>query len=164
MATRLTAGESVIKSWDYGTVKERTKTTANLTVTNKRIISTISDKKSIDREEVPLSSVKSITGAVNSPKARWYVILIGIIFLITIIIGIAILVAEYKRCHSATLTLAVITEGFEGTPLEIGMSSIKDDSWIGKLLSGRRKPIIKVNYDAAKDIVENLGSIVWANK
>ena len=118
MATQLSGGEAVIKSWDYGISKSNVKTTANLTVTNRRIISERSSKKAFERFEVPLKYVKNVSGELTSPKARILVIILGII-LIPVIIGIVILVKEYKRCHQARFLLNIYTKDPEGNTLTI---------------------------------------------
>ncbi len=58
-------GEKVLKSWDYG--KSRT-AKANLTVTDKRIVSTVEHNKGIDRAEMPLEKVKTVDVFYGKPK------------------------------------------------------------------------------------------------
>ncbi len=161
MATQLSGGEAVIKSWDYGISKSNVKTTANLTVTNRRIISERSSKKAFERFEVPLKYVKNVSGELTSPKARILVIILGII-LIPVIIGIVILVKEYKRCHQARFLLNIYTKDPEGNTLTIGMSSYKakKTGFFARLFSGKKVPKIKVDKAKAQEIIEQLGSII----
>lgn len=161
MATQLSGGEAVIKSWDYGISKSNVKTTANLTVTNRRIISERSSKKAFERFEVPLKYVKNVSGELTSPKARILVIILGII-LIPVIIGIVILVKEYKRCHQARFLLNIYTKDPEGNTLTIGMSSYKakKTGFFARLFSGKKAPKIKVDRAKAQEIIEQLGSII----
>ena len=65
MELKQSNGEKVLKSWDYG--KSRT-AKANLTVTDKRIVSTVEHNKGIDRAEMTLEKVKTVDVFYGKPK------------------------------------------------------------------------------------------------
>ena len=69
MDIRLCNDEQVVKSWDYateGSLLDRS--VANITVTNKRVISTVQGRKRIRRAEVPVEAVKRMN-VVSTKKA-----------------------------------------------------------------------------------------------
>lgn len=65
MALNLSKNEIVVRSWTYASSGNRTNT---LTVTDKRIVATREGTNSINRIEVPLSAVKSVTSSYSSTK------------------------------------------------------------------------------------------------
>lgn len=83
MKIKLCTNEHIIKSWDYATEHVNNEHfCANLTVTDKRIISMHQNGKSIARNEVPLSSVTGIN-IFHGRKANFgavLLLLVGLVF------------------------------------------------------------------------------------
>ena len=158
----LSKDEQVIKSWNYSHTKGSENEQANLTVTNKRVISAVVGKKSFAVEEVPLKSIKSVYGAVNSPQARWWVILLGVVFFVAIV-GIVILIQEFIRTKQCEFALVLSTTGGEGEPLAIYTNSVPySNRKSAATLSSNVK--VKVNKENATDILESIGAIIWDNQ
>ncbi|MDE6850497.1 MAG: hypothetical protein K2J54_04135, partial [Clostridia bacterium] len=151
--------EKVLKNWTFASDSTTAGTkTYNLTVTNKRLISTNTSPRSITRTELPLNTIKGITGSYSTsseeranPKRGF--IICGLLLLITgiiliaalssqtvaIVLGIVIAVAGmalmiYGGAHSKTVTtfagfkLIVTTYGHETSSLSIGKQFSASDS------------------------------------
>ncbi len=80
--------EKVVKTFDLGVEH------GNITVTDKRLVSTVKHKKGIDRKEVPLSTVKSvdvyygpIKKSTGKKVAIWLLMIYGIAALIASLVG-----------------------------------------------------------------------------
>ncbi len=85
MDIRLCNDEQVVKSWDYATEgKLLDKAIANITVTNKRVISTVQGKKRIRRAEVPVESVKRVSVTSTAQMSLYSIVFMAIGLLLCI--------------------------------------------------------------------------------
>ncbi|MBR7110444.1 MAG: hypothetical protein IKC83_01075 [Clostridia bacterium] len=85
MDIRLCNDEQVVKSWDYATEGGLfKKSVANVTVTNKRVISTVEGKKKINRAEIPVESVKrlSVTSTIQASLLSILFLVIGLVLVL----------------------------------------------------------------------------------
>lgn len=140
MNLALSNGENVVKSWEYGKLKGwfLTKGTYTLTVTNKKIISTYENKKESFREDFDISDLNGVAVSYRMRRRFFF----------------------FKRGQLAVSLYSPAEEH-----VLVGLSAIKGDSWlsripiIGWFFGGGTKKI-KVDVNAAKDIVANLSSLV----
>lgn len=150
---KLANGEVIVKDWDYAQSKSAgVKTTANLMVTNKRVVYTAESKRGVSREEIPIDSVKMLNLGSSKQEtglAIVYVIL-GLLFTMTII-GIPLLVLGIRMLIQASFNIEIVTKGVEGTSLDVG---------VVKMFGKKKKPRIKVkiNKKACLNIVEEFGA------
>lgn len=82
MDFKLESGETVISSWDYGKCKGRKDKKANLTVTNKRIVSTKDYRKGVEKKEILVKDVKSLDSRVGVQRPSIPAILLGVYLLL----------------------------------------------------------------------------------
>ncbi len=142
MNLTLSQDERVIKSWDYGVLKGwfLTHGTFSLAVTNKRVIYTYVSKKETIREDYNLQEIKSVSAAYKY-KRRF-------IF--------------FKR---GCLELSFTTEMFDAITV-VGLNAISSKpSLLARLpligfLFQEKKSKAKVHINEARDIVENISSLI----
>lgn len=144
----LADGEKTVKSWDYGKAKGLifTRGKYNLTLTNQKLISIYESKKETEREDYDLNGVKGIS--VSYKMKRHFFI--------------------FKRGQ--------LSVSFYNAPTDehvlIGLSGIRGGGFLNFLrcipiigiLFGGSKTKIKVDVNAAKDIVENLSALIYSSK
>lgn len=137
----LSSGETIVKSWDYGKAKGRirTKGVYNLTVTNKKIISSFENKKETYREDFDLNEINGVSVSYKIKRRFFF----------------------FKR---GQLSVAFYTPAEEHTL--IGLSAIRGNgSFLSRIpiigwLFGGGVTRVKVDVNAAKDIVENLSALI----
>lgn len=183
MSYTLTDGEAVIKSWDYASAKRGffnpLKTTANLTVTNRRLIAQTQNKRAFEHDEVPLDAVKSLSFS-HSKRSNLTAILImlfgmiaavaGVVLatggngtlmivgIVASVLGLTVFAIGIRRLNEGAFTLVITTEGLEGTPLALG--AVK-----ATVRRKKQKRIrVKLNHDAMEEIADELGAIVLKYK
>ena len=178
--------EKVLKSWTFASDNTTVGTkTYNLTVTNKRLISTNTLPHSITRTELPLNTVKGITGSYSTsseeranPKRGF--IICGLLLLITGVILIAALITQtiavvlgsltaiggmammiYGGAHSKTVTtyagfkLSITTYGYETPSFSIGKQFSASDAQTTISVTH-----ITINEAAAYEIIDMLGALI----
>ena len=140
MDLALLKGEKVMKSWDYGKLKGwfLTKGTYNLTVTNKKIISTYETKQECFREDFDLNDVNGVAVSFKMKRRFFF----------------------FKR---GALSVSLYTPSQEHSL--VGVSAVKGDSWISRIpvigwFFGGGTKKIKVDVNAAKDVVASLSLLV----
>lgn len=149
---QLMYGERSLKSWDYAQKKWLffKRGTYNLTLTNRRLITSSTSKNSVEHDYVELSAIKGISAS-YSCKISFLKVLLGIIFctaLITMIIGIPLLLT----CKRGQLVLNLCTEAESYE--YILANSIAKKGFLARLFSPKTR--FKVFPDVAKEIVETL--------
>lgn len=174
----LAQNEVVIKSWDYAQAKQKgKKTTEKLEITNKRVIHTVEGKNDLSRDEIPLSSIKSVSysDTIISNKLALCFILLGVLLaivgiivlvatefeqfpaaLICIVLGIILLVLGIKLWGQCAFSMTIYTDGI--MPFNYGASKIL------KTAKKAGKVKIKIDVEAVKDIVDTFGAILIENK
>ena len=184
----LAKDETIIKSWDYSSSLFLNATTSNLTVTNKRIISTVKGKYKGLQQEILLKDVKGISfvHGIHRPWLSWLFIILGAclilfsfffslgnsltstdnevgavwgLFAACCIIGIPLIVIGIMRILGGVFGVVITVEGKEGAPLECGAVGM-----FGKRLKFGGGLIVKVEDDIAEKIVDYLGAIILDNK
>lgn len=142
MELKLSHDEVIVKSWEYGVLKGLFVTHGKFTlaVTNKRLISIYESKDETSRDEYDLNQIKSV-----SASYKFY----GYLFF-------------FKR---GSLDLSLVTSPFKVISV-VGLNAISSKPnilaripIIGFLFRGK-KDKVKVYVKEAKDIVENISSLI----
>ena len=159
----LAKDETILKSWDYakaGNRFEKDKQQANLTLTNKRIVSTISNRVSLSIIEIPMESVKSFSGGYSQNRSFWLIVkLVFSIIFSFVLIGIPMLIKTIKQLKAVTFNLIINTRDVEGSPLIIGAAA-QANMIKRKKTKGLNKFVVIVDKNQAKEILSELGSIL----
>lgn len=156
---KLASNEKLLKQWTYAKTKSgKKRTESTLTVTDKRIICDETGKRTITRDEIPISHVKCLAFQ-KETGSGWLLIILGLLTLITVV-GIFILIAGIRKLLSGTFSFVISTYGEEGTPVEMGVTSLKKGGFFKKLFGGRNKLKVKIDKNAADDIIDTLGAII----
>ena len=144
----LADGEKTVKSWDYGKAKGLflTRGQYNLTLTNQKLISVYEGKKEAVREDYDLKGIKGISVSYKVKRRFFF----------------------FKRGQ--------LSVSFYNAPTDehvlIGLSAIRGGGFLNFLRSipiigilfGGSKTKIKVDVNAAKDIVANLSALIYGSK
>ena len=156
----LAKDEVVIKNWDYAHAKQkRIKTTASLTVTNKRIVYTLENQERIDRQEVPLCDVKTIACEKRTASNFWPIVMIIFGALLSIVIvGIPLLINGIRSLNQGSFQLEITTYGLEGSSLDISASKVLFRT------KNRGRLSVSIDRNAAQEIVDTIGAIIIDNK
>ena len=185
----LAQGEKILKSWDYSTSLFYNATTSNLTVTNKRIISSVKGKYRGEQKEILLKDAKGISFVQGMYRTwlSWVFIILGSClilvslffafalgasigeeeeaygiwssFCICLIIGIPLIAIGIMRMFGGVFGVLITVAGKEGTPLSCGAVGL-----LGRKIKLGGGLIVKVDHDVAEKIVDYLGSIILENK
>ena len=156
----LAKDEVVIKQWDYAHAKQkRIQTTASLTLTNKRIVYTCENQQRIDRQEIPLSEVKTIASEKRVASNFWPIvkIIFGGLFSL-VLIGIPLLLDGIKSLNQGSFTIEITTYGQEGSSMDLSASKM--------LTRKKNRGTLKVsiNREVVQEIVDSIGAIIIDNK
>lgn len=159
MELKCAENESVIKSWDYATRKQGSdRRSYNLTVTNKRIVATTDGNRVVAKKEIYLKDVKTLdfSFARKGTFLATLLIIFGIILAVAII-GIFMIVKGVRILKERSFTLTITTQGAENLGMLLGASSL-----MASISRARVK--IKVDKNAAHEIIDELGKIVLEQK
>ncbi len=178
MELKLAKDEIIIKSWDYsseGGMFKRDKLISTLTLTNKRIVSTIENKLTLNRDEVPLYAIKAVSATYGAHGKFWATVqaIIGGIFSLALI-GIPILKSALKKLRSCSFDLFLEThyDGPEGYPFTIGAKSTapKKKNILLRLLAvipiigipfrSKKEKVIRVKKELAREIINEIGAAI----
>lgn len=182
MELKLAKDEVIVKSWDYsaeGGMFTKDKAISNLTLTNKRIISSIENKITLNRNEVPLSAVKTVNAVYGARRKFWPMVqaVVGGIFCL-VLIGIPILKKALKKLRACTFDIVLETRyaDFEGTPFTLGANAAdvapKKRGFLKRLLGaipilgipfrerGAKEKVISVKKEIAKEIINEIGAAI----
>lgn len=169
MQLKLAKDEVVLKSWDYakaGNTFDKHKKECNLTVTNKRVVSSIENKFSLTRNEIPLHDISGVEGNYQKNNSFWAKIKLffGIILCI-VIIGIPMVISALKTLRACTFSLTIHTKGTPGIPLSIGMQGAADHVARKHLFSKSiNKFKVYVDKELAREVLDEVGAIVLDSK
>ena len=178
----LAKNEIILNEWNYATSNQyNSKTEHTLTVTNKRVVSSISNKRKVERREVAVDSIQNISLSHEMPAKLWPVVMIllsiaiigacvasCILFKYAFVIPVAVLVGVIALCLfiDAVLNLRkshFYIELFTNTLSENTVMSVNYDNFTSHRRF-RKKFRIVVDNKVARDIIENLGSIIFEFK
>ena len=192
MELKLAKDEAIIKSWDYasqGKWYTKDKLIANFTLTNKRVISTMENKVTLNRVEAPLSAITNVSAKYGANRTFWAKVqlIIGIPLCVAII-GIPMVKSALRKIRSATFDLILETRysDFEGKPFTLGgnaaVDALKKRSRIGAVIRSLFGAIpiigmffknnnsneipVSVEKTIAKEIINEVGAAIldWKAK
>lgn len=176
---QLAKNEHIVKEWNYADVKhgmiDLNQNHVKLTVTNKRIVHETKDKLKIERDEIMVKDVKSVSTLHARQGLPVGKLLLAILGLVVFILGIAIedgelfmpigvaglvlmalmIVAIIIALTKGSFGLLIKTRGAEGSQLSAGAIAT---GFTGQKKSQRIK--VKVKNDIALEIVDCLGAII----
>ena len=157
---KLASNEKMLKRWTYAATKTgRERSESTLTVTDKRIICDETSKRKVTRDEIPISEVKSLAFQ-KETGTGWLLIVFGLLTVI-IVIGIFLVIAGIRKLLSGSFSFVISTYGEEGVPVEMGVVSVRKRGIFSRLFGGHGKKMkVKIDRDAAEDIIDTLGAIV----
>ena len=172
MELKLAKDERIIKSWDYAIEgrmfqgKEK-KVKSNLTITNKRLVATQHSDIYLKRDEIPVASIKSISGEFRRARRFWAMLkLIVGIPLCLLIVGISMVKDALATLRSADFDLLITTSGVEGSSLGLGAFSAAPEKSKGglfaifSLFKRATKTKVRVDREISKEILDELGAVV----
>ena len=147
--------ESIVKSWDYALEKRGLdRKNFNLSVTNKRIISSAESSTSYERGEIYLSDVKSLGFKFERNGLLKAILLLILGILTTImVVGVFFIISAIKILKAKSFALTILTYGADSESLSLGTSSMLTKKSRGKLK-------VVVNKNAAMEIMNELGTII----
>lgn len=180
----LAHGEEVLRRWDYaqsgGNQKDAGK--SSLIVTNKRIISAVSEKQGdthgLSTQEIAIDDVKSVSGFYSNTSTSHRLALIiclllaaatfcipfltEIYALVTIPIALIIIgvVVFFRGGKSSKFYLYLTTRGTEGTPMEVSANILGDR----KNKTVTNIDSVEIDPAVAQEIVASIGAIVLDHK
>lgn len=184
----LAKDETIVKEWEYAKSRtamgflDKVETKSTLTVTNKRLISTAKSERKVEKKEIPLESIKSVSYSHEVPSKLSAIIsialgiitiilgillmnsdemedaLLGMVGLAIIVIGVVLIIRGIKRLNQGIFTMVITTFGREGEALEIGAARL-----FKKLAKGGKLKV-QINNDIIDEIVDTLGAIIIDNK
>ena len=174
----LANNEIILNEWDYAisnTFKKKTK--HNLTVTNKRIVSSVSNKKGVFRREVAIDTVHNVTLRHQKPSKFGPVmrILISLLLIAGSIFSSFKFNWQYEIPSVIVACLFLVGLFFSGvfalnqgyfyielTTNQVGENAVMSVGY-EKLRQriGMKKLKITVDNKSARDIVERLGAYVF---
>ncbi len=161
----LAQGENLIKSWNYADSKtgglfNKVKTHATIDVTNKRIVYTAENKNAMDRQEIFLNDVKSLSFSRFAKGNFWAIVKIvffGILSLV--LIGIPGLMRSIKELNQASFDMVIMLNGTETEGLAVRASKI-----VLPKKAKSTKVKVKVNKAIVNEVVDTLGAVIAENK
>lgn len=157
---QLAKNEKLIKEWDYASSKaggliSKVETKAKIEVTDKRLIYTAQSKQEINRHEVPLKEINTLSFKQTCKGNLWVIIkLIFFGILSLVIIGIPKFIKTLKELNQGSFEMTVTTKGVSTAAMEIGVSKI-----FAKVKRAKRIKIL-INKDVVRDIIETLGAVI----
>ena len=161
----LAQGESLIKSWNYadsktGGVFKKVKTHATIDVTNKRIIYTAESKNAMDRQEIFLNDVKTLSFSRFAKGNLWAIIKIVFFGLLSIVIvGIPGLIRSIKSLNQGSFEMDITLNGDQTDGISVKASKI--------ILPKKQKTTkvkVMINRAIVNELVDTLGAVVVENK
>lgn len=171
MDINLANQEKIVKSWDYATTKAKSgRSQSNLTITDKRIISTTKGQNINNRVEINVAEVKSFSARFAQPKAPLLALIImlalGIASLVVginkeltyfiaigaalIVCGIIAFVFTIGKCN---FTMQIFTKGHNDIGLSLTASRFFK-------IKRSRKIRIRVDKSCVNDIINTLGAVI----
>ncbi len=149
----LAQNETVVKSWRYAQTKQgRERTESTLTLTDKRLVSTVKGNHDFSQTEVPLNCICGSSVYVGR-KGKLLPILMIILGIPLVILGIGIVLIKnaVDMLKAGEFQLEIETEGL---PIDFGGVS----SFVKA--KNRHKLRVKVDMKAANEIAETLSSLI----
>ena len=166
---KLAKDEVVLKSWDYakaGNTFDKHKKECNLTVTTKRVISTIENEFELERQEIPLHTISGIDGNYKKNNSFWAKLKLYVgIPLCLVIIGIPMVISALKQLRACLFELTIDTTGTPGKPLSIGMQGAASHVERKHLFANSvNKFKVYVDKALAREVLDEIGALVLDSK
>lgn len=178
----LAKNEIILNEWDYATSnKYKAHTQHTLTVTNKRLVSSVANKRGVSRREVAIDAIQNISLRHEKPSKRGPIL--RILLSLIIIGGCVASIMLFKKPFVLPVALFVcllglgmfldavldLNQGFfyielstnqvsENAVMSVGYEKLK------QRLYAKRKYRIRVDNENARDIIERLGSYIFEQK
>lgn len=182
----LAKNEIILNEWNYATsfgslfASKRYKNSHTLTVTNKRVVSSVSNSRKVERREVSIDSIQNISLRHEMPAKLgpilWILfslvliaasvvcpIIFRYIFLIPIavvvgLIAIGIIIDSIVNLIRSQFYVELFTNAYsENTVMSFSYDNL---NW----RTPKKKLKILVDNKIARDIIENLGSLIFECK
>ena len=161
----LAQGENLIKSWNYADSKagglfKKVKTHATIDVTNKRIVYTAESANAMDRQEIFLNDVKTMSFSRFAKGNLWTIIKIVFFAILSIvIIGIPGLVRSIKALNQGSFEMAITLNGAQTEGIAVHASKI-----VLPKKAKTTKVKVLINKAVVNELVDTLGAVVVENK
>ena len=157
----LQEGEEVVKTWEYGTRKEKgfggDKVTMSVTATTRRLIHMEDGKRSYAQSEVPIEKIQSIDGACKMGEKRILLLILGIVLIMTLFLCLFGLIAIYLYLRSgSTIDFHVRLAGDASNGIDLTSNSTPS-----KKKKKARKIKVKLDYETAKTMFSEIGAVVY---
>lgn len=185
MDLKLAKDEKIIKDWCYfNSTVESKKASKNITITNKRLISSNSSADYVDYEEIPLKNITGVKMNYDWKAEHFYPVslfvlagicfLVSIIFLTTLTLGVAIvmsiaclglaiflLVIGIKKktfAEKGSFNLVIYTT--QKTEALTTNAYVRVGEWSSRVQNQTGVTELKLDKQVALDIVQSLGAII----
>ncbi len=178
MLLKLGKDEQILRSWDYACEKEgKDQNQANLTVTNRRVITTIRNAHKYEYSEVPIESIRRIDASrdKNSGFGLVFVILGAILAiggavwaiiskpfqpmtLLPVAIGAVLIIAgiiQMTNQNKGSFYLCFTLSGSEAGKLDIGANSLSTRKKSSQNVS------VKIDFNLVDEMLTSLGAIIY---
>ena len=161
----LAQGENLIKSWNYADSKSgglfnKVKTHATIDITNKRIVYTAENANAVDRQEIFLNQVKTLSMSRSSKGNLWAIIKIVFFGILSIVlIGIPGLLRSIKELNQGSFEMSITVDGVMTEALAVTASKIVLPK---KMKTSKVKVLI--NKAVVNEIVDTIGAVIVENK
>lgn len=174
----LAQDEKVINEWEYAVSKNKKDVTVHtLTVTNKRIVATDQSPSEVMQREIPISSVQNVAFMHYKPSILGAVLLVifGILIMVAglflpklapvepyflaipVVLGLIVLIVGISKFKKSSFVVSLTAHVLEERSLlSLGVENRK----ALKVSSKNNKFEVKVNNDAANEIMDTLGAII----
>ncbi|MBO7214450.1 MAG: hypothetical protein J6V66_03020 [Clostridia bacterium] len=181
----LAKNEIILNEWEYATSNKYNrffkKTNHILTVTNKRLVSNVSNKRGVARREVAIESIQNMSLIHEKPFVLGSIfrLLIALILIgggifamvsfpnvyvivaasIAVLIGIAVLLDALFDLGQGYFYIELSTNNVgESSVMSVGFEKYR------RKLSVKKRLRINVDNDMARDIADKLGAIIFEYK
>ena len=172
----LSKDEKIVSEWEYAKSKSsKDVITHTLTVTNKRIVSTVQSSKELIQREIPISSVENVSFLHYKPSIFLGVLLIvlGVLIMVVgaflpklfivepyfliieLVVGLAIIIFGITRLKKSSFVVSLSANtSQEQSLMSLGVENKKAIKAANKTYN------FKVNDDIANEIIDSLGAII----
>lgn len=165
MQIKFAKDETVLKSWDYAKAGHRFdkhKKECNLTITNKRIITSKENKYSLERTELNIKDAQGITGSYRRNDSFWVKVKYYFTLILSfVIIGIPFFLKAREQMKACFLELEIQTNTGRGSSLQLGANTgdnVKRFHFFGNSYINKFK--VYVDKDLAREILDEIGAII----
>ena len=164
--------EELIREWEYAEQKSGLAAAKmKLIVTNKRIISDVTGLNKVERDEIKIADVKSVSMVRRLPSKALSILLfvlggifalmafalmgeIGSAAAVFLLPAIALIIVGMLNLRKGSISVIIRTKGLEGSSMFMGASTLIVKKLVFKAV---------VHNEVAEQIVEELGKLIIEN-